>query len=524
MRVVEQARPMRRVIACMASVVFLTAVVACGDTGEPTASGSTAASSPQEPRSGGTLTVVDGTDIESFDPAVQTAISTARGPRLTSVFDALALENAATGAVDLRIAESIQSEDAVTWTLTLRPGITFTDGTSFDAEAVKFNWERMAAPPAEVASISVLDPLTVVIELDAPNAEFARVIAGTPMTWIGSPTAIEAQGDDFGRDPVGAGPYMVERWVRDSELVLVRNPDYYGETYLDQIVMRIVPDDAQRVATLQSGEADIAISTSSRLSEQATAAGLDVVRHAPSGGRTLLFNQTRPPFDDIRARRAITLAFDADAMNEALFGGQEIALHQMLRPESPYHNPDATQPSPDAAEAQRLFDELAAEGTPLEFSLMVYPVAVAEAEWFVGVLESYENVAVSIEVPDVLEVLPRQIRLEYEMSLGTVLLLDPSTLYDYLSPEGRLFGVSGNYDNPEVVDAVTTARGSFDEEVRQAAYATIQEQLVEDSVFPFYEALSIYYAFDGEVVGGIEPENMYAGVCAILWDRLWRVG
>lgn len=516
----------RRWMATGVALGLAASLAACGggSDDEPgagdDAGSSTSAAQDVQPRAGGTLRVLTWLETRGFDPVEARAMTTGTGPRMTAVFDALVLDDVESGALQLRLAESMESEDGITWTIGLRPGVTFTDGTPFDAEAVKFNWERLETGVPEIASMTVEDPLTLVVTLPAADTQFPMKVAETPLTWIGSPTAIQERGEGFNTDPVGAGPFMVERWVRDNELVLVRNPDYYGEAYVDEIVMRIVPDETQRLATLQSGEADIAMSPVPAFGADAESAGFSVLRGFSHGGRTIQFNKTKAPFDDVRARRAVALAFDAAALVDAVHAGEGDVLSQVLQPSSPYHDPGAAQVAPDAAEAQRLFDELAAEGTPVEFTMLAFPSQANEAEWFAGILESYDNVEVDIEIPDVLQILPRFAELDYQMSLSAVPITHPSQLSDYLVPGSQFYGYSGGYDDPDVIEALQVAQSTFDEDIRTEAYATVQEKLAEDVVFHFYLPLSVYYAFrDG--VEGLDPTFLYSARALPLWERIW---
>ncbi|MGW0662996.1 ABC transporter substrate-binding protein [Streptodolium elevatio] len=129
------------------------------------------------------------------------------------MYDLLVWSDPATGTVRAQIADSLEPGDGRTWTLRLRPGVRFTDGTAFDAEAVRFNWERHRNPTnrslklaatSEITAFGVLDPRTLVVRPARPNANFDRIVAGQP-GFIGSPTAIRADPAGIDRAPVGAG-------------------------------------------------------------------------------------------------------------------------------------------------------------------------------------------------------------------------------------------------------------------------------------------------------------------------------
>src|SRR5262249_27849209 len=153
-----------------------------------------------------------GLDPVQFTPLSYSAQEELRG---FALYDYLVGVNSKTFEVEPRIAQSITgSSDSKTWTIKIRPDVKFSDGTAYDAEAVKFNWERMGDPANKspmasaaqtIASMEVTDPLTLVVTLKAVNAQFPRLVA-TRLGLIGSPTAIKADPTGFGTKPVGAGP------------------------------------------------------------------------------------------------------------------------------------------------------------------------------------------------------------------------------------------------------------------------------------------------------------------------------
>src|SRR5262249_12531733 len=151
------------------------------------------------------------------------------------MFDDLVINNAQTGQVDPGTAESLTSSDGVTWNLKLRSGIKFTDGTNYDAAAVKFNWDRHADPANRSPQLGnvtamtyyVTDPLTLKLALKQQNNQLPRLLARA-LGYIGSPKALTDRGTGFMANPVGAGPFMLKDWTRDSQMTLVRNPSYWN--------------------------------------------------------------------------------------------------------------------------------------------------------------------------------------------------------------------------------------------------------------------------------------------------------
>src|SRR5918996_81416 len=218
----------RRCLAlALAGMMFLAA---CGgdDSSESSApgteseGGSEGGGEERAPGSAGEL-VIATSETATMDPAKLQTESSGEWDRAAAIYDTL-LRWTADGGVAPQLAESMESPDGQVWTITLRPDVTFTDGTPLDAEAVIFNIERQRDPTnacgcagnlAEVESMRAVDPLTVEITLARPNGSFDQGFTGIN-GMIASPTAIQADPEGFGSNPVGAGPYVLEEWVRDG--------------------------------------------------------------------------------------------------------------------------------------------------------------------------------------------------------------------------------------------------------------------------------------------------------------------
>src|SRR5690606_12168488 len=175
-----------------------------------------------------------------------------------SLYDGLVRYKDGTLEVEPALAKSWTiSEDGKTYSFTLREGVTFHDGTRLDAEAVEFTFERMLDEShphhdtgpfplafffSAVESVTAQDEHTVVFQLKEPYAPFLSNLA-YPTGLIVSPTAIEEQGKEFGRHPVGTGPFRFEEWESNSKVVVSRNEDYWGGApALEAVVFRPITD------------------------------------------------------------------------------------------------------------------------------------------------------------------------------------------------------------------------------------------------------------------------------------------
>jgi len=236
------------------------------------------------------------------------------------------------------------SQDGLTYTIKLHPGIKFQDGTDFNAEAVKINLDRASNPDNHlkrynlfktIAHTDVVDANTVKIVLKAPFSAFINNLAHPSAVMI-SPAALAKYGKDIGFHPVGTGPYTLEQW-NQTDFVKVKKFDGYwkkGEPKLDTITWRPVVDNNTRAAMLQTGEADLAYPVPY---EQASLLEknnkLDVVASKSILQRYISFNVTQKPFDDVRVREAINYAINKDALIKVAFSGYAVPAEGPL-PES----------------------------------------------------------------------------------------------------------------------------------------------------------------------------------------------
>jgi peptide/nickel transport system substrate-binding protein len=352
-----------------------------GGTGAP---GTTAQGDDGEPVAGGELTYLVPIESPSMDPCAWdfTGQGT-NGLRAIAVYDSLVRIDNDTGEFEYKIAESLEpNADKSVWTLKIRDGVKFTDGTPYDAEAVKFHWERLADPTAKcasagqvanIASMKVVDPLTLEVTLKEPSATFIDTVSSR-IGVIPSPTAVKASGADFATKPVGAGPFKVESWVKDDRMVLVKNPDYYqadkGLPYLDKVTIRPLLDEDQRATSLQQGEADLIFTQVGTTIKKLEDAGVPVEKFFLQGAENLLLNVAKPPFDDIRVRKAFAQSVDPAQLAQVVFEGSLEPADGFFYPGSPYDDPSVQWPKPDCDAAKQAWADLAKEkGGPIEITI-----------------------------------------------------------------------------------------------------------------------------------------------------------
>lgn len=234
------------------------------------------------------------------------------------------------------LAESYTvSKDGLVYTIKLHPGVKFSDGTDFNAAAVKVNLDRASNPDSHlkrynlfknIDKTEVVDVNTVKITLKTPFSAFINNLAHPSAVMI-SPAALAKYGKDIGFHPVGTGPYVLDQW-NQTDFVKVKKFDGYwkkGEPKLDTITFRPVVDNNTRAAMLQTGEADFAFPVPY---EQAALleknSKLDLVSAPSILHRYISFNVTQKPFDNLKVRQAINYAINKDALIKVAFAGYAV--------------------------------------------------------------------------------------------------------------------------------------------------------------------------------------------------------
>ena len=516
----------RGVITVMVALGLLAA--ACGDSSEDTGSGTTApgGNSPTTtaagtPVKGGELRYLLPIDTPSMDPCKWSFTGQGtNGQRAVAVYDSLLRLDNATATFKMLIAESFApSADFLTWTLKVRPNVKFSDGTPFNAEAVKYNWERlgdkslncaMAGSVANIASMTVSpsDPQTLEIKLKVASATFIDVVSSRIGSVIASPTALKASGNDYGIKPVGAGPFVMESWVKDDRMVLVRNPTYWqadkGLPYLDKITVRPLVDEAQRLTSLQNGESDLITTLNSVSIQTIEKAGLPVTKLMFQGAEPLILNTAKAPFNDIKARKAVAMSIDTKAFVDVVLNGAQPAADGFFYSESPYDDPSVKWPAYDCTGAGALWAELAkTNGGAVKFTLGGYNNGQTQSMEFIQAAikkcgGSNVDVAVDMAAPAVAQ--PRVLAKDYQAhGWGIQFISRPEAILLQLTC-GNPANTTG-FCNKAFDDAIAKANVTSDKAALKTLYAQIETILATELPAVFYKRAVYAAGFSKNVQG-----------------------
>jgi peptide/nickel transport system substrate-binding protein len=311
----------KSLLAALLALVFVAA--ACGPT---TSTGNaTPTTSAVQPKTGGTLRIGTSTDVLSMDMANY------RGGQDwligALVYDTLVAWNV-DGTPRPALAESWKQIDEKTYQLSLRKGVKFTDGTPFNADAVKKGIERAQTTPFGkifffmIGSVTADHETSVTFKLNQPYSAFinnlAIMVGGIP-----SPAAVQKYGDQFIRNPVSTGPFKLTDWVAGQSMTFERNPDYWGtKPKLDKIVITFIADESTRLAGLEAGELDVIQNAPAHTAKDLRASSTNqLISGAYSQTLWFGFNHTNPILAKKDVRQALAMAVDRTALVQGVTEG-----------------------------------------------------------------------------------------------------------------------------------------------------------------------------------------------------------
>ena len=345
---------------------------------------------------GGTMTVTYQEDVATLDPAI--GYDWQNWSMIKSLFDGLMGYEPGTTTLRPELAEGVEiSDDGLVHTFRLKDGITFHNGREITAEDVKYSLERVTDPETQspgagffsmiegfdawnagegegLSGVKVVDDKTVEITLSRPDATFGHVMA-LNFASIVPREAVEASGQDFGREPVGSGAYRLAEWTPGQRLVFERFEDYHreGVPKLDQITFEIGLDPTVALLRLQQGGADIpgdGIPPAQFLQVMNDPAQAeDVVEGGQLQTGYVTMNTRMEPFDDPVVRQAVNMAIDKDRIVQ-LINGRAVPANQPLPPTMPGYAPDYEGYAFDPEGARAMLEE-AGHDLPIQTELFV---------------------------------------------------------------------------------------------------------------------------------------------------------
>jgi peptide/nickel transport system substrate-binding protein len=481
-------------------------------------SDSTATTEGGTPVQGGVLNVAEFGPIAGLDPAkISNASAALGGAELAAIYDTIVRYNPETGKYDPRTGEFAASDDLMTWTLTLKPGIKFTDGTDYDANAVKTHIDRMMSPTSVSGSKGLLGKFLDTMEIkDAQTLVFHLKLAwaGFPTIFtkeagmVESPAAVAKAGDDFATKPgdAGAGPFMVKSYAPNEELVLVKNPNYYGTpANLDEIHFSVVgggdPErmfqalqgDSVQLMTTRNPEViaagkDGGFTESVATLQAGSLLGFNAGNYVCSGGAPQPDCANQPdgtkvtlktPTSDPRVRLAIAEAVDRDVLNQRAYNGKEEMSPDLFTPDFLW-NPDVPGVAQNVDDAKKLVEAAKADGwdghirmvaigTPQPQALSIALAAQLQA---VGITVDLDN---DNDVTQQVTAVSTEKSYDVAVDWGYELPQAPDEFYAQLNKAMNSVAPRFGYSSPEMDAALDQLRVATTDDARTAAFKTIAE-------------------------------------------------
>jgi len=505
-------RPRRfgRITLAVTSIVLLTSACFGGGTGSNADSeGGALVRDDGPPESGGIFQIAATTDTDSLDfqreasYTVQTAVGAVYNRLLA--FKTGDDIDYGTNEVEGDLAQEWEvSDDARTWTVSLRDGVTWQDkapvnGRPFTADDVLCTFDRLRAIQghalsliSNVESIEAPDDLTVVFNLADPYPAFGETLANPFLAII--PCEAKDEEFDMAEEAIGTGPFMLDTWRRDQERVYLKNPEYFvdGQPYLDGYTTTIIPDAQAQIAALRSGKIDMmtTLSTEKRQVEQLISQvdGLQKSEETGTVQTRVFMNTQKAPFDQLEVRRAVALAIDKQGMIDNIRSGGTVTgpiTPSMFGALSTEEVEALTPYDPD--EAQRL---LADAGFPDGFEATMTVTTgygetiVREAQWVQQDLAKV-GIDVELEVQDyatyVGDTWPNG---KYDIAYGLqtpMLTADEYLSTEYLSSGSRNWSF---VDDPDLDAMITEQRSITDTAEREEALKEIGRYILENVATP----------------------------------------
>lgn len=329
---------------------------------DETADGSDVASADDgaDVQSGGSIRIALQTEADTLNPT-NTPLNRAPTLIATAIFDTLTVIDAE-GQWQNNLSESwTPNDDFTSWDMTLREGITFSDGEPLNGAAVVATVDAFFSDPLvslvfapafdRETPVELVDDLTVRFNASSPNAQLPNYFA-EQIGMIGSPAWLAARDADPSLDqfPIGAGPYVIEERIQDQQTVLVRNETYWNPdqaAILDRIELITSAEGQadQAVSSLLSGDIDLLHLTDATPILSLRDEGDAITRIEDQSGEEfiMLMNAAVAPFDDVRVREAATAAFPQAAYAEFITQGSADSAETLFSSDTPWHNPDLVQ-------------------------------------------------------------------------------------------------------------------------------------------------------------------------------------
>jgi peptide/nickel transport system substrate-binding protein len=449
------------------------------------------------PKQGGSVVIGTLAEVNGLNPA--TAQWDTNGLLYANtIYDPL-MWVAEDGTIQPYLAESMTPNAEFTeWTLTLRPGITFSDGSDLTSTVVKNNFTSLATSPLtgqafKGISAGVTGPLTIVYSLDQPRPHFPVTFTAQAGYVVGQAMLDQAAAGKT-PSPIGSGPFILSSWVPNSHFIATRNPHYWrrGLPHVDQVTFLPIPNSSQRASSLQAGTIDLLITNDAvSINDFVGKSGYQLVDSLSGviGEPTvasILLNTATAPTDDVRIRQALAKAIDVEAVLHVFSGGLTKPINGLFPTGSPYYS-DTGYPTYDPSAATALVHEYKSQHGPP--SLTLSTVTDSRFESLVEVVQQMWNqvgFSVKLSILEPAELISNLVAGHFQAATSEAYAaVDPDLNYIWFSSTttgdgGSLALNFSRNSDPQIEAALQAGRTTSDQASREAAYKKLNQRLATD--------------------------------------------
>ncbi len=507
-----------------------------------------------EPKRGGTLTYIYHPEPTALSTIATTAVPVAIVA--TKIVESLLEYEGPALEPRPGLAESwTVSRDGKVYTFRLRPGVKWHDGQPFTSADVKVSIERVVKPFhsrgqayfGELEAVETPDPLTAVFRLKKPVPFFlaafqpseSPILPKHVLDKLDLGDAKNVRQSELMSRPIGTGPFRLKEWKKGSHIILERNPDYWkkGRPYLDQVVLRVIPDGAARAIALENGEVDLAPMNAVPQAEVARLAGLKHVVRSDDGAEGLgpvmwlEVNLRNKPLGDVRVRKAISLALDRKKIVDVIWFGQGKPARGPIVSANPVYFDKALKPFEyNPAKANALLDEAGyprgAGGQRFKLVQNFLPYGESWVRLAEYLKQELGKVGIEVETQSLdLGAWLKRVYTDWDHDFTSNFVhnyADPSigvyrSFTSFNIKRGASFTNSMNYANKRVDELFQQAAVETDVEKRKKLFAETQQILHEELPVIFLMEIAYVHLWNRRVHGLItNGVSMYTG-----WDSVW---
>ncbi|MBT2654434.1 ABC transporter substrate-binding protein [Bacillus sp. ISL-18] len=474
------------------------------------------------PQKGGNATIAYETDVANFDPIK--ASGGINFPLLFPVYDTL-IHFSPDLEPQPGLAVSWKYSNDSTLILTLRENVKFHDGTPFNAEAVKFNIDRINSDKSmltdlkNIISVKVIDEKTVQLNLKQPDSSILLALSDQAGMMV-SPTAVEKNGESYSQHPIGTGPFKMSRHVPNGEIVYEANKEYWDKDlpYLDKMTVKIMPEETTRINALKSGEVDFAENISpGTVSSLVNDKNLKVLQEISLPFKMLYLNDAKAPLDNKAVRQAINFGIDREALIKAInFGIGEPAYQPF--PKAYWAANKDLKINYDPEKAKQILKE--AGINKVSFTLVHHSMAYDQR-----VAEAIKSQLAEIGIEVKLQAMEQQAALANfwdEKKANSFLgrwsaRPDPQITMKALYSSGSYYNTG--HTTAEIDKLIAEAGKTYDQEKRAKLYRQISEKAILEEAIGIPLFFTPRTAIMNQSLKGYVPNKLEKPVFSTLWKK-----